>query len=208
MISVRVHSAEEWRRLRNLAEAVFDLNGRLPAVVSSLLLPDAPFFDGDVIFGEPGWGLASSLALVHGDPVVNVLVVRPDAAEFLATTGQYGCFFCRSDGSDERYLAGLFGEPSSGPVGQIGYAAETLAIFGMSGLWGIWVERNIAGLAVSADPSVLGRWELDNGPFMTADDALDGFLGMNLGGVGPESEFANSLRRNYCALPDRCEEAP
>jgi hypothetical protein len=202
MSSVRVQSAEEWQRLRGLADSVFDLNSRLPSAVSSLRVSESPLFDGDVIFGESGWGLVSSLALVHSDPTVNVLVVEPDSAAFLSSTGEFGGFSCRSDGAADCYLAGLFGEPSSGPAGQIGYVAETAALFGTSGRWGIWVERNVAGLVVSSDPSALGGWELENGPFLGVDDALEGFLGTNLGYVTPGSEFASSLRRHYGTFSD------
>jgi len=208
MISVRVQSAEEWRQLRRIAEAVFDLSSRLPFLVSSLPIPNAPFFDGDVVFGEIGWGLVSSLAVVHGDPDVNVLVVEPDTAAFISMLGEYGGFSCPSSSTIDCYLAGLFGEPTRGPVGQIGYAAETIAIFGASGRWGIWVERNVAGLVVSATPSALAAWELENGPLLNADDALDGFLGVNLGGNAPDSEFASVLRRNYGVFEDDGQEEP
>jgi len=205
MISVRVQSAEEWRQLRSRAEAVFDLSRRLPFVVSRLQTPGAPFFDGDVVFSDIGWGLASSLAVVHRDPIVNVLVVDPDSAAFISTIGEYGGFSCPSSGTVDCYLAGLFGEASRGGAGQIGYAAETVAVFGTSG-WGIWVERNVAGLVVSTNPSALTAWELENGPFLDADDAIDGFLGVNLGGLARDSEFASTLRRNYGVFRDERQE--
>ena len=192
----RVQSAEEWRRLCDLAEQVFDLASRLPSVVSHLEPADAPFFDGDVVFGEIGWSLASSLAFLHDDPVVNLVVVDPESSVFLEATGEYGGFSCPSSSSSESYTSGLFGV-SRGVAGQIGYAAETVAIFGASGRWGIWVQRNIAGLVVSACPQVLGAWELELGPFLSTEDALDGFLGLNLGDAATDSEFARTLRRNY-----------
>jgi hypothetical protein len=206
MTSGRVQSAEEWGQLWSGAEAVFDLSSRLPFVVSRLQTPGAPFFDGDVIFGDIGWGLASSLAVVHGDPIVNVLVVEPDTAAFISTIGEYGGFSCPSSGTVDCYLAGLFGEASRGVAGQIGYAAETVAVFGTSGRWGIWVERNVAGLVVSTIPSALAAWELENGPFLDADDAIDGFIGVNLGGPSHSSEFARTLRRNYGVFRDERQE--
>lgn len=205
MSSIRVQSAEGLRKLRELGEAVFDLNSRLPSVVSSLASADAPFFDGDIVLGGSGWELASSLALAHGDPTVNVLMLDPDPAEFFSSTGEYGCFSCASDAARDSYVAGLFGDPRE-VADQIGYVAETVAVFGASGRWGIWAERNIAGLVVSAEPSALGAWELDNGPFLTVDEALDEFLGLNLGVGAAGLDFAIWLRRNYGALPDPREE--
>lgn len=203
MTSVRVHSAESWRQLRSQAEAVFNLNSRLPHVVSTLLTSRSPFFDGDVIFLDDAWDLVSSLAIVHGDTDVSVMVAESDTASFiLSTTGEYGGFTCSSSGTADCYRTGLFGESPRGPAGLIGYVADTVAIFGTSGRWGIWVERNIAGLVVSTTPSALASWELENGPFLNADEALDGFLGVNLGGSAPDSEFADTLRRNYGVFRD------
>ena len=192
----RTRTAEAWRRLHTLAEGVFDLSSRLPSTVSRVPLAHAPFFDGDVVFGETGWPLVASLANVHNDPVVNLLVIDPDADFFLEATREYGGFSCETSSDSDSYVAGLFGEPRCSVVGQIGYAAEIVVLFGTRGRWGIWVERGVAGLIVSAIPSALARWELDYGPFLTVEDALEGFLGVNLGGSA-DSEFAISLRRNY-----------
>lgn len=201
MSSILGQPAEGWRSIRERGAAVFDLNGRLPSVVSSLSSPDAPFFDGDVMLGGSGWLLASSLALAHGDPAVNVLMLDPDPAEFFESTGQYGAFSCASNAARDCYVAGLFEAPG-GDGNQIAYVAETVAVFGASGRWGIWAERNIAGVVVSAQPSTLGLWELDNGPFFAVEEALDEFLGLNLGDGPAGIEFAISLRRNYGAFPD------
>jgi hypothetical protein len=59
---------------------------------------------------------------------------------------------------------------------------------------------------VSAQPSALGKWDLDNGPFFTVEEALDEFLGLNLGGGPAGAEFAISLLRNYGNFPDSREE--
>jgi hypothetical protein len=192
----RTRTAEAWRQQLTLAEGVFDLSSRLPSSVARVPLAHAPFFDGDVVFGEYGWSLVASLAKVHNDPVVNLLVIDPDADFFLEETGEYGGFSCQSGSDSDGYVAGLFGETRRSVVGQIGYAAEIVVVFGTRGRWGIWVERGVAGLIVSANPSALGPWELENGPFLTADDALEGFLGVNFGG-SPDSEFAVSLLHNY-----------
>jgi hypothetical protein len=56
-------------------------------------------------------------------------------------------------------------------------------------------------LVVSADPPALGDWELENGPFLTVEDALEGFLGVNLGG-SEDPRFAPLLLRNYGTFRD------
>jgi hypothetical protein len=196
---LRPCSAGAWGQLRALAEGVFDLSGRLPSQVSHLRSPDHAFFDGDVVFGESGWLLVASLAAVHEDPVVNLLVVDPGVEYFLSMTGEYGGFICQSSSDSNCYVAGLFGESGCSAGGRIGYAAETVVLFGSRGAWGLWVERGIAGLVVSAAPSALGDWELEHGPFLGAADALEGFIGVNFGG-SVDSDFASSLRRNYGAF--------
>jgi hypothetical protein len=192
-----LRSAMEWQRLVGRAEAVFDLSLRLPAVVSHLSCGRAPFFDGDVILGEGGWSLVSSLAAFHNDGVVNLLVVDPGPDLYLEWLGRYGGFCCQSNATSDCYTRGLFGDTASPLVGQIAYTAEVVAVFGDSGRWGVWVERNIAGLVTSADPGALPEWELYHGPFLPADEALDDFLGLQLGGSAASSAFGDTLRRNY-----------
>ena len=190
-----------WNQLRSEAERVVDVSARLPAVVHRLPLLDAPFFDGDAVFSEVGWALASSLARLHGDPKVNLIVVDPEPEYFLDAIGEYGAFSCDASDAVECYLAGLFGDGSNNAVGQIGYTAETVAIFGMSGRWGIWVERNVAGLVASVKLPGLAAYMDDHGLFLAVDDALEDLLGLNLGDTAASSQFSDSLRRNYSVIP-------
>jgi hypothetical protein len=196
---LRLCSATAWGQILALAEGVFDLSVRLPLRVSYLQSPDRAFFDGDVMFGESGWPLVASLATAHEDPAVNLLVVDPGVEYFLSTAGEYGGFSCQSSSDSACYVVGLFGESGCSAGGQIGYAAETVALFGSRGTWGLWVERGIAGVVVSAAPSALSDWELEHGPFLGAADALEDFIGVNFGG-SVDSDFASSLRRNYGAF--------
>ena len=97
-------------------------------------------------------------------------------------------------------MEGLFGNTESPVIDKIGYAAEVVAVFGDSGRWGVWVERNLAGLVASADPPSLAMWELEQGPFLSAEDALDDFLSLNLGDSSADVSFAADLCRNYGAF--------
>jgi hypothetical protein len=47
------------------------------------------------------------------------------------------------------------------------------------------------------DPAGLAGWDLQHGPFLSAEDALNDFLSLNIG-FGVQAElFASELRLNY-----------
>lgn len=198
MECTRAQSADEWQRLVDLASSVFSLSDRLPAVVSSLPSTGTPFFDGDVMFGDAGWKIASSLARLHKDPAVNLLVVDPGNEFFLDRSGGYGCFSCPSASSVDGYVSEMFGDPASRLFAPIAYVANVLSIFGASRRWGIWVERNVAGLVTSYSHDLLPAWQIEHGPFLSADEALQDFIAINLGGDSAnDPRFSAALRRNY-----------
>ncbi len=192
-----ISSGDVWQDLLAKGRAVFDLSKRLPDVVHRLRCGPAPLFDGDVVFGPAAWPMVSSLAALHGDSVVHFLTVEPEDQYFLKSTGEYGSFTAPVPPGSGAYSEGLLGASTEVAPGKIAYAADVVALFGDSGRWGIWSERNVAGLVAADDPAGLAEWEIQHGPFLSVEDALHGFLAVNLG-VGPQAEsFASHLRRNY-----------
>lgn len=197
MISVNISTEVAWQDIVSKGGGVFDLSKRLPDVVHRLRCGAAPLFDGDIVFGPAAWSMVSSLAARHGDSVVHFLTVEPTEQYFLKSTGEYGGFTAPVDFGRDTYSENLLGSTTEVAVGKIAYAADVVALFGDSRRWGIWSERNVAGLIAVDDPTGLAEWEIEHGPFLSVDDALDGFLAVNLG-AGPQAEsFASHLRRNY-----------
>lgn len=175
---------------------VFDLSKRLPDLVHRLSTGAAPLFDGDFVFGPSAWPMVSSLAGLHGDSSVHLLTLEPGEEDFLEA-GECGAFTVPVASTPDAYTEGLFGTTPNTGFMRIGYVADVVALFGDSGRWGIWVERNVVGLVATDHPSELALWELEHGPFASVEEAIDDFLALNIG-VGPQvRSFASELQRNY-----------
>ena len=188
-------SEADWERHFAKCETVFQTTKRLPDVVHRLTPAPHPFFDGDAIFSSEAWPLISALASLHGDEQVTFLTIDPAPEYYLASVGRCGGFTLPVLSSDRAYRDALYGSTLVGSPGVIGYTAEVVAVFGESLKWGLWCERNVAGLVVASDPSILGQWQLEYGPFLTAEDALHGFLSVNLGPGSCNERTA--FERNY-----------
>lgn len=185
-----------WEHRLNQCDAIFETSKRLPEVVHRLKLAPLPIFDGDVIFGSNAWPMLAALAALHGDQEVNFLTVEPTSESFLASTGSYGGFTIPPCSTSDAFGAALFDSTLIGSPGAIGHAAEVAAVFGDSLAWGIWSERNIAGVVTAADPGLLGEWQLEHGPFVSIEDALQEFLGVNLGSKAGAELFA-TFEQNF-----------
>lgn len=188
-------SAAVWEGRLGQCEVIFHTTKNLPDVVHRLPPAHLPFFDGDFVFGSVAWPMISSLAAIHGDEEVNFLTLDPVPEYFLASKGFYGGFTIPTESSNSDFGGALYGSTLVGSPGVIGYTAEVVAIFGDSLNWGIWIERNVAGLVVAADPVLLDEWQLDHGPFLTSEDALQGFMGLYFG--FKESAETAMLEKNY-----------
>ena len=181
---------------------VFDFSKRLPELVHRLRCGSVPFFDGDVVFGGAAWPMVSSLAALHGDSMVHFLTLDPAESYFLESTGCYGAFSTAANAPSEAYAEGLFGPGAEIAPGVIAYTADKVALFGDSGRWGVWSERNVIGLVVTDDPSRIAEWEIRHGPFMSAEDAPEDLLELNFGGRVPRN-FRSALMRNYGTIAER-----
>lgn len=167
----------------------------MPEAISRLELPTLPLFDGDVVFGDSAWDMIAALAALHDDELVHFLTIEPGPDQFSEPKGRYG-FTIPSDSTTIDYGEALYG--SKGPehhVTTLGYVVDVAAVFGESLDWGIWTERNVAGLVVGKDPELLQAWQLGYGPFLAVEEALQDFLGINLGSISDDA--AAHWKRNY-----------
>lgn len=191
-----------WQTLLTKGSEVFRLERRLPDIVHRLRCGPRPFFDGDLVFGTSAWTMVASLAALHRDPLVHFLTIEPSAEHFLEAAGTYGGFTVAVTSDGDGYARGLFGGTLEAAPGKPAYVAEVAVLVGETGRWGIWVERGVAGVVSVEDPSALGGWELAYGPFLSAEDALDDFLALNLADGDVADAFARRLKRNYSAFAD------
>lgn len=188
-------SIEVWERAIADCTAVFDPAQRFPAVVQQLDLAPLPFFDGDFVFSAEAWPMIRSLAELHGDHLVRVVVMDPGPAHYEIAIGTAGGFAISTDANSVAYGQGLYGELQADSKGLIGYTGQVVAVFGESLTWGLWCERNVAGLVATSTPELLWQWQVEYGPFLSLEDALQGFLSVNLG-PGPSPE-RTGFEKNY-----------
>lgn len=190
-------SSEERSRRAIAGAASINTEKRLPEHVFTRLPTHTLFFDGDVLFDSSCWQLIADLAIVHGEAAVHYLVAEPGPQHFATNVGSAGGFTLSVDSTEDelRKCLGVDGdEPENG---WIGYVAEAVAIFGDSGDWGIWGERNIAGLVTARESEAFQRWLLKHGPFLPPEDALAGFMGFN---TGYDQEWSNRIHENYSSI--------
>lgn len=194
---MHVPTEDSWLELLAKAEAVFDLAKRLPERVDRLRASVAPIFDPGWVTDPDFWVMVSSLAALHQDRVVHFVTLDPDKEHFLDASGRYGAFTIEVTQTADDYYFGLTGRPDEHNKVNIQYVGDVMALFGDSGDWGVWAQRDVCGLFVSRDPARLALWEVDHGPFLTAEEAIDGLMRMYYrGGIVPEP-FSQGLRRNY-----------
>jgi hypothetical protein len=181
-----------------LVARVFEPVRSLPERVPRLGLPSTPFFDGNAIFGEEGWAMLSSIARLHDDARIALAVLDYP----LGFTGDPEVFAYEfvlagidEEGDTQKYIDLLYAESKSGDDHwTIGDVADRLVFIGGGARWGLWIERDLAGIVCAANPYELGNWLLDFGPFLDVYDALEGFVG---GNTRDDAGFASELIQNY-----------
>ncbi len=149
-------------------------------------------------WGSGAWPMVSALARLHNDQAVHFLVFDPEDKFFLAEFGHYGAFSVPASGTIDLYTAGIW-TPPRGSDDRLAFAADVAAVFGDGGRWGIWAERDTAGVVVTDDPSRLWDWELEYGPygaFLSAEDALESFVRLGFRGSVPQ-DFISKFKENY-----------
>lgn len=122
-------------------DATFD-RGR-PFPEWSFRSPGARAFLCDFEFAddEDFWPALRDLALLHGDDIVELLVLKEHTAEwFLRAFGSYGAFRIPCTADKEQYRGALHGGWSEYSHDAFRYLAETWVAVGASGRWGMWSD--------------------------------------------------------------------
>lgn len=193
MTSVWARSEAERSRLFDLVVKLFHPGRRLPENVSRGPVASKPFIDGDLILGGAGWAPLAALAETHGDSAVHLVVLDPGPESFGLDDNFAAVTFHTSENADSFYT-GLYSMP---PGQEVGYIAEVLVAIGDSGRWGVWVERDQAGVVLGEASGALGEWEFADGSLlMSAGEVLDGVTGMHLRHE-QDPEFGTALLANY-----------
>ena len=157
--------------------------------------PDAPF---------PGWPFRSTggevdlcefnefsgddfartletLAGAHGDEGVSFVMVRPEPDEYhVPDLGHFPCFSVPIQDIVRSYCEAVSYEPQGDPGGSVLYA-DAFAIFGESGAWAVWGQRDWEVVAVYADGQAR-PWRDGTDIFVSPRTAVDRFIQPELGG--------------------------
>ncbi|MFD2025080.1 hypothetical protein [Promicromonospora aerolata] len=82
------------------------------------------------------------LGRVHGDESISLVVVDPDPEEYhIRDLGHFPCFSVPTGDIGSSYWEAVSYEPQGDPGGAVLYA-DTFAIFGESGSWAVWGQRD------------------------------------------------------------------
>ncbi|MFC4110780.1 hypothetical protein [Micromonospora zhanjiangensis] len=150
----------------------------------------ALFCEYEALFAADFWPALTELAAVHGDSVVDLLVIEPNAASYyIPEYRMYPAFSLPVESNEDRYWDALNEEPEGDITGAVIHSANMIALSGLSARWGIWADRHLGIAVVQGAPieDDSGSWRERNGPFLGVEDALVHYVAPNFGGQVPEA---------------------
>lgn len=146
-------------------------------------------------FGE----VVASLAAVHRDDAVTVVVLDPDAGYYRTF---YQCtpgFRLSRSSLAESYRSRMWHEPLGDPTGAIGHSANVFAIVGSSGAWALWAQRDWE-LGILMVPNPVGPWREVGIPFFDPQHDFDDLRAPAGWGMPLSDEVVAQFRSNIREL--------
>ena len=189
----------EFEEIRRTVATTFDLGARLPGMVFLAPSKFTLFCEYEALFAADFWPALTELAAVHGDPVIDLLVIEPNAASYYIPEYRiYPAFSLPVESNEDRYWDALNEEPGGDITGAVIHSANVVALSGASTRWGIWGDRHLGVAAVQGAPIAddAGSWREKYGPFLAVEDALVHYVAPNFGGQVPEV-LAEELAANF-----------
>lgn len=191
-----VSDREEYERIRALVGSVFALDSRLPDMVFRKPGPNTLFAEFEVAMSGAFWPVIRDIARAHGDELVHILVLDPDAEHYyLKHYGKYEAATIRIDASEGDYWGLISEEPDGDPTGAIVFSANVVALVGDSGKWGCWGEKGLEVMAIQGLPE---KGDSDRRiPLLAAQDAINTFVAMSYWRSSVPPQMASALMTNY-----------
>ncbi|WP_454860619.1 hypothetical protein [Promicromonospora soli] len=122
-----------------------------------------------------------ALARVHGDERISLVVVDPDPEEYhIRSLGHFPSFSVPTTDIRSSYWDAVSYEPHDDPGAAVLYA-DAFAIFGESGTWSVWGQRDWEVVVVHAEDSVR-PWREHTDIFLPPEVAVERFIQPELGG--------------------------
>ncbi len=189
--SMMWQDATERAERRREAEEVFDLSQMLPEKVNRLPLAREPVYDADHAFSASHWGMLSSLAALHGDSIVHYLAVDDDEQ---LHNEWFGGISVPVETTNDEFVSMLV-EHDRLVIDRLMTLPNVLAVWGPSKDWGVWCHRGVAGIVTTNRRDEIVYWQLEHGPFFSAEDSMFDIQHYNFG--GRNSPQAKEFVRNY-----------
>lgn len=158
------------------------------------------FCEYEAPFAADFWPALRDLARYHGDATIELLVLDPDVDSYYVPEYHFYPAASLSIDLDEDYYWDVLNEEPEGDVsGAIVHSANTIALTGSSGAWGLWGERSLGVALVQGVPAGnrSDGWRAEYGPFLEVEEALQHYIEPNFRGRGVPVEVVGSLERNY-----------
>jgi hypothetical protein len=155
------------------AERLVDLRSTLPEWPFRSSGGYVAFAHFDLLLDSTFDPVLKALAEAYGDDTVSLVTVDPTPNYYAVNYGYWPSIEVRGL-EDNRFRRALEFEPGGDPAGALADTANTVAVFGTSGLWAIWGEREWH-LAVVHVATVQGDWLNAGVRFFKADAAYEYF---------------------------------
>lgn len=121
------------------------------------------------------------LARVHGDARISMAVVDPDPEEYhIREHGHFPCFTMPTGDIESSYWEAVSYEPQDDPGAAVLYA-DAFAIFGDSGRWAVWGQRDWEVVVIQAEGATR-PWRDGTDIFVSPETAVTRFIQPDLGG--------------------------
>lgn len=192
----------EFEVIRRTVATTFDLDARLPGMMFVRPAKFTLFCEYEALYAADFWPALTELAAVHGDPIVDLIVIEPNATSYyIPEYRMYPAFSLPVESDEDCYWDALNEEPGGDITGAVIHSANVVALSGPSASWGIWGDRHLGIAVVQGAPMAdyAGSWRKKHGPFLDVEDALVHYVAPNFGGQVPEelaeelvAKFANS----------------
>lgn len=149
-------SASRFSEILRWESAVYQERTGLPKFPFNHRLSTVWLFEFDVVFTRTFWKSLARLGALVGDESIVIVMQDPDARNYyLKNFGVIAAFEIRSEDDVDTLVHALRSSPPDGnEADAIAYCASTVQVFGSTGRWGIWAERE-AGIGIFAADGVL-----------------------------------------------------
>lgn len=171
----------EYDRFRSRAAQVVDLGSPFPGWPFRSTTGQVDLCELNEFSGEDFARALETLARTYGDESVSLVVVRPEPDEYhVPDLGHFPCFSVPTRDLARSYWEAVSYEPQGDPGGSVLYA-DAFAIFGGSGEWAVWGQREWEVVAVHAEGTAR-PWRDGTDIFVSPRTAVDRFIQPELGG--------------------------